>query len=464
MKRLVFCGMFACVFCMAFPASTEPRPAGSRPNIVLFLADDMGLADLACYGATDIRTPRIDRLAHDGVRFARFYSNGPECTPTRAALLTGRYQQRVGGLECAIGLGNVGRYDDAIRLAGRHELGLPATEVTLPRLLKDSGYATAMFGKWHLGYEHKFAPAAHGFDQAFYCIGGGMEYFHHVEDPPAYRRALYLNGAAVRRDGYFTDLVASDAVRWLQNRRSSGAREPFFLYVPFTAPHSPYQGPADRQPAPLPPDSERWRQGKADPRVYAAMIERMDECVGRILDALEELRFTGNTLVAFASDNGGTASARPAGLRGIKGSTFEGGIRVPCIVRWPGVVEAASEYSHPAATFDLTVSMARAAGVTPPNGRPFDGVDILRSVEANAPPPPRTLFWRQRRGERTWRGVRERELKYVSETAGSAYHEYLFDLDADPGEQSNLLAERGGDAARLKAKLAEWEKEVRPVR
>jgi len=436
-------------------------PEPGRINVVFLLADDLGLADLGCYGATDIKTPHIDRLAGEGVRFTRFYANGPECTPTRAAFLTGRYPQRVGGLECAIGIGGVGRYDDAVRLAERHELGLPASETTLPRLLKDAGYATALIGKWHLGYEAKFAPGVHGFDHALYCVGGGMDYFHHTEDPPENAAALRLNGKAVRRDGYFTDIIADDSVAWLKDHHKANPGKPFFLYVPFTAPHSPYQAADEKSAAPLPADSDRRKQGKAPPQVYAAMIERMDAAVGRIVQALEETRVADRTLVVFLSDNGGTGSARPFGLRGNKGTTFEGGIRVPCIVRWPAVLMTGTEYPHPAATFDLTASIARAAGVKP--DRPFDGVDILRCITEGRPPQ-RDLFWRQRRGERTWRGVREGGLKYVSETVGDKVEAYLFDLDADPAEKNNLLASRPADVARLKEKLVAWEQKVKPVR
>ncbi|HEV8695897.1 MAG TPA: sulfatase-like hydrolase/transferase, partial [Lysobacter sp.] len=158
----------------------------SRPNIVFILADDLGYGDLRCYGRADIQTPVLDALAESGVRLTDCYSNGPECTPTRAAFLTGRYQQRVGGLECAIGTGNVGRYDDAIRLSKTHDLGLPAEKQTIARLLKDAGYATGITGKWHLGYEPKFAPKQHGFDHTFYCIGGGMDYFHYVDNAGYY--------------------------------------------------------------------------------------------------------------------------------------------------------------------------------------------------------------------------------------------------------------------------------------
>jgi len=451
------------LFAMLVDGAATALPAAS-PNIVLILADDLGYGDLGCYGAKDIRTPHLDRLARDGVRFTQFYSNGPECSPTRAALLTGRYQQRVGGLECAIGTGGVGRYDDAIRLAATRDLGLPASETTLARLLQDAGYATALSGKWHLGYEEKFSPHRHGFDHAFYCLGGGMDYFHHVAAPPNFAPVLRLNGAPVTRRGYATDLFADDAVRWLRAHVARADAKPFFLYLPFTAPHSPFQAPDEEQPAPLPPDSPRWKQGKAPPAVYAAMIERMDEATGRLLAMLEQLSLAKNTLVLFLSDNGGTGSARPHGLRDIKATTFEGGIRVPCIARWPGVLPAGATVSHPALSLDLTASIARAAGVSAPAGRPFDGVDILRSAERGEAPPARALFWRGRRGDRTWRAVREGPLKLVSHVAGERREEFLFDLDRDAGEQTDLLSQRPAAAARLRQLLGAWEAEVKPQR
>src|SRR5215469_8374920 len=223
----------------------------SRPNVVLILADDLGYSDLGCQGCRDIKTPNIDRLAAQGVRFRNFYANGPECSPTRAALLTGRYQQRVGGLECAIGIGNVGRYDDAVRLQKKHDLGLPVKEIALPKLLKDAGYTTALCGKWHLGYEEKFSPNRHGFDHAFYCLGGGMDYFHHVEGPNPSQPVLWLDGKPLQRRGYFTDLVAEEAVQFIQANKD----RPFFLYAAFTAPHAPFQGPNDSRSKPLPADS-----------------------------------------------------------------------------------------------------------------------------------------------------------------------------------------------------------------
>lgn len=446
-------------------AATSARSAETtRPNVVFLLADDLGWADLGCYGAPDIRTPHIDQLARQGVRFTSFYTNGPECTPTRAALMTGRYQQRVGGLECAIGSGDRGRYDDAIRLAEKHELGLPVSETSIARLLKDAGYATALVGKWHLGYQDKFSPNRHGFDHALYCVAGNMDYFHHVEDPPVYLPALRLDGKTIQRQGYFTDIIADDAVKWLDDHAAKDPQSPFFLYVPFTAPHTPFQGPGDKQPRPLPADSPLWKQGKAPPRVYAAMIEREDDAVGQILAALDRHHLSGNTLVIFASDNGGTGSARPAGLRGVKGMTFEGGIRVPAIVRWPGNLPENKVVTAPVLSFDFTASIAAAAGVKPAKDRPFDGIDVLRYVKAGTELPARPLFWRERRADLTWRAVRENNLKYVSRQEGAKFEEWLFDIEADRGELHDLLAQHPTETAHLKKLLADWEVAVRPTR
>jgi len=426
-----------------------------RPNIVFILADDLGYGDLRCYGRKDIETPNLDQLAQDGVRFTAHYANGPECTPTRTALLTGRYQQWVGGLECAIGTGNVGRYDDAIRLAQKSDLGLPVEEQTISRLLKGAGYATALTGKWHLGYEPKFAPHLHGFDYTFYCIGGGMDYFHYLDNVAAY--CLFQDGNPIRREGYFTDLMTDEAIGFLERNQNN----PFFLYVPYTAPHSPFQGPFDFLPDPLPLDSLLWNQSQAPPDVYIAMIERMDSNIGRILKTLDALGLSRDTLVIFASDNGGTRSARNTPFSNIKGSTFEGGIRVPAIVRWPGVVPAGLVSDQVCITFDFTSSIARLAGLSPSPGRPFEGIDIVGHVAERRGSFERTLYWRKPRGDRIWRGVRSGSLKYVGERQGDQDKEYLFDLSTDPAEAVDLKGEHPEDLARLKKFYYAWEERVR---
>jgi N-acetylgalactosamine-6-sulfatase len=238
----------------------------------------------------------------------------------------------------------------------------------------------------------------------------------------------------------------------------------FFLYVPFTAPHAPFQGPNDLQPQPLPKDSPLRNQGKAPPAVYAAMIERMDEAVGSISAKLQATGLTSNTLVVFTSDNGGTASARNAPLSGLKGSTMEGGIRVPCLMRWPGALPAGVVSEQVGITMDLAASFARVAGVSAPAEQSFDGIDLVTRMAARQPAIPRTLFWRGRRSDNTWWAVREGDLKYVRRKHGNAMKEWLFDLSADIAEQTDLLSSRAGEAERLKGRLARWEDDVRPRR
>ncbi len=452
-QKFTIAGVLA-VGLWAATASTS-NAESARPNIVFILADDLGYGDLACYGREDIRTPNLDQLARQGVRFTHHYANGPECSPTRTAFLTGRYQQWIGGLECAIGTGNVGRYDDAIRLREKHELGLPAEEQTIVRLLKDAGYITGITGKWHLGYEPKFAPHHHGFDYSFYCIGGGMDYFHYLDTVAGYN--LFQDGDPIRRDGYFTDLMTDEAIQFIQRQKDKS----FFLYVPYTCPHSPFQGPGDHRADPLPLDSPLWNQGSAPPDVYIAMIEHMDKRIGDLLGTLDDEKLSENTVVIFASDNGGTRSARNEPFSGIKGSTFEGGIRVPAMVRWPGVVPAGVVSDQACITFDFTASIARIAGVTPSADKPFEGIDIIKHVAEGKKDFDRTLYWRKPRGETVWKGVREGTLKYIGQKRGDAYREYLFDLSSDPRERDNLKDDQPDDFARLRTTYDRWEEKVR---
>jgi N-acetylgalactosamine-6-sulfatase len=421
---------------------------------VLLLADDMGYGDLGCYGCPDIRTPHIDSLAKQGLRLTSYCANGPECTPTRTALMTGRYQQRVGGLECAIGLAGVGRYDDAIRLAAKHQLGLPAEQNTLVQGLTASGYATAICGKWHLGYEPQFLPLKHGFGYAFGPLGGAVDFFHHVE--PGGGPVLYQNDRPVRRDGYMTDLIAEEACGFLRRTKD----KPFFLYVPFNAPHSPFQGPSDKLAKPVSSED----MGRGSRAKYVEMVERLDDRIGTILKTLDETGAAANTLVIFASDNGGPMHSRNEPFSGRKGTTYEGGIRVPCILRWPEKLAADSESSQVAMTVDLTASILNLAGAKPLPNLPLDGIDIVEHLRSGRPDIARTLFWRQRRGEVTWRGVRAGGWKLVSKQDGSQRQDWLFDLAKDRAEKSDLAASHPADMKRLHELLGKWEGEVKPTR
>lgn len=422
-----------------------------RPNIVLIMADDLGYGDVGCYGCSDIRTFAIDRLAAEGVRFTTFYSNAPECTPTRTALLTGRYQHRVGGLECALGIGNVGRYDDAIRLRRTNDMGLPAEETSIARMLKDAGYATAISGKWHLGYEPKFFPLQHGFDSWFGPVGGAVDYFHHIEytgEP-----ALYKNDKLINREGYVTDLITDEAVSFIQRRQE----KPFFLYVAYTAPHTPYQGPSDKKPEPVPEAD----YNKGSRKTYAAMVERMDQGIDRILKTLNNAGLEDNTLVIFMSDNGANRTGNNSPFSGYKGNLFEGGIRVPCIAKWPGVLARGVVSDQSCMTMDFSRSIVRAAGTKPPAGRAFDGMDILQAAATNRPVQKRTLFWRARRGEWTRKAVRDGSLKYICLQNNNNVKEYLFDLEHDPAEKNNLLSEKPENVLKLKTLLQNWEQQVK---
>ena len=436
----------------------ESAEAARKPDIVLIVADNLGHGDLSCYGCPDIKTPRIDRLGAEGVRFTNFYSNGPECSPTRTALLTGRYQQRLTGLECALGTGNVGRYDEAIELAERHQLGLAPEESVLGTVLKKAGYRTVGLGKWHLGYEPHLLPPHHGFDYFLASLGGTIDYFYHNE--PTGERVLYENLKPVRRDKYFTDLITETAVEILKKQP---AEEPIFLYLPYTAPSAPFQDPdqkPDRPKVSKAWDSKDWQQG--DRKTLRKMMERLDQGVGRVLDTLEFTGRSKNALVIFCSDNGAyPIAASNAPFRGHASELFEGGIHVACLARWPGKIPKGIVDDRLMMTFDLTASILAAAGCEPPKNRPSDGVDILGQIAKGEPPKERTLYWRARRAERTWRAVRDKNLKYVSRQDGDQLEEYLFDLADDPGEMRNLISSRTDAAGSLKQKLAEWEKEVR---
>jgi len=445
MKRIT---PFIFLFLLTFSAAQ----AAKSPNIIIILADDMGYGDLGCYGHPRAKTPVIDGLAKEGVRFTQHYSNGTECSPTRTAFLTGHYQQRVGGLECAIGTGNVGRYDDAIRLAGQRQLGLPAKQAVLPSALKPTGYTSGVFGKWHLGYEPQFNPMEHGWDDFFGYMGGNVHYFNHRETSDLH--VLYRGRLPVHAEGYMTHLITDSSINFIERNKD----KPFFLYVSHECPHFPFQGPEDFKKA---VNKTNWMKPDAD--TYVAMLENLDSEVGRLLAALDKHKLTDNTLVIFVSDNGGFAGAANMGpLNGAKSTTLEGGIRVPLIMRWPGHIRPGTTSHQVCATFDLTHSILNLAQAKVPAKR-LDGLDIVKHITARKPDFVRTLFWRGKRGERIWSAVREGDLKYVRKTEGQT-QEWLFDLAKDMAEKNDLSSVQPKQTARLKKLLANWEKDVHPVR
>lgn len=405
--------------------------AGRKPNVIFILLDDLGYGDIGSYGVTDIRTPHLDRMAHQGVRLTNNYSNGPVCTPTRAAFVTGRYQQRV-GLEWAI--------PPAMK-----EPGLPASETSVARMVKDNGYATALFGKWHLGYKPEFGPNAHGFDEFFGILSGNVDHYAHREingEPD-----LYENTQPVERPGYMTDLITERSVDFI-NRR---ARDSFFLYVAYNAVHWPFQ-PPDR------PDDirtrETWLRGTR--RDYALMMERVDQGIGRILAALDRHGLARDTLVIFTDDNGGERLSRNWPLFHHKATLWEGGIRVPGLLRWPGRLPAGTISHQPAMTMDMTATILSATGISAPAGRTPDGMDLLPILTRRRPPVERAQFWRIERAGRNQRAVRKGKWKYLRD----AGVEMLFDLERDVGERLNLGYRHPELLAELRQSVREWEKEM----
>lgn len=424
--------------------------AAERPNIIFILADDLGYGDLGCYGHPVAKTPVLDQLAKDGVRFTQHYANGPECSPTRTAFLTGRYQQRVGGLECAIGTGNVGRYDDAIRLAEERSLGLPSGQTVIPGKLKTAGYQCGLFGKWHLGYEPKFNPMNHGWDEFFGYTGGNVHYFDHRETSDLH--VLFRGRLPVHREGYMTHLITDDSIRFVEQNKD----QPFFLYVAHECPHFPFHGPEEGEKVIT---EENWME--PDAKSYVAMLQDLDSEVGRLLKAVARAGIADDTIVVFASDNGGFAGAADmGGLRGAKGTTFEGGIRVPMIVRWPGHIKAGTECVQPCMTFDLTHSFLKLTGAETPDS--LEGDDIIGHVAEGRQDYSRTLFWRGKRGEKVWAAVRDGDAKYVRKIVGGVKEEWLFDLSSDRNETAEGIGDR--NVAELEKKLVDWEESVRVIR
>lgn len=431
------CARSLCVAFVAAFLSIATAAEKSRPNILFILADDLGYADLGCYGATDIRTPNLDRLARQGARLTDFYANGPVCTPTRAALMTGRYQQRIGGLEWAIP-------------PGAKHLGLPAQEKTIVHLLRESGYATALSGKWHLGYTEDRAPNHHGFDRYFGLLSGNHDYFTHRENNG--EADLWLDGKPVVMEGYSTFLIKDHALKFLDETKE----QPFFLYVAFNAPHFPLQGPEDGDKQVT---LKNWSQGSRE--TYARMVEAMDASIGEILTALDKRGLAKNTLVVFTSDNGGSIQSRNTPLAKGKGQVWEGGIRVPCIARWPGKIPAGKISHQVGITMDWSATFLNLAGAKPQKNRALDGMDLLPILTGNQRGKRRTLFWRRvgPNWVETHRAVRDGNWKFIDEPNGK---QYLYDLANDIGEKNNLATEQKSKAGRMKKLIDKWEGQVDP--
>ena len=425
-------------------ASTMPLAAQNsrRPNILFIMADDVGYADLSVYGRRDYRTPVLDQLAADGLLMTQSYANAPSCSPTRVALITGRYHQRL-----PVGL------PEPIRTRKLDPVGLPTGQATLPGLLQATGYRTALVGKWHLGWPPEHGPLRHGYQYFFGTASAAVEYFTHRENDPAGQGdvGLFEGDKVVEREGYMTDLLAERAVDEI--RAAARGAVPFLLSLHFNAAHWPWQGPKS---APLPAGSDLWHYDGGSLEIFAAMLKAMDAAIGRVLAELQRSGIADNTIVVFTSDNGGERFSDTWPLRGGKRDLLEGGIRVPTLVRWPGSIAAGGRSDQVIASMDwLPTLLAAAETPTDPNS-PFDGQNLLAVLRGQAPVRPRQLFWRFRNPDQA--AARDGDWKYLRIGAD----EYLFNIAADPRERANRMTGEPERFARLKADWAVWNAQMMP--
>jgi arylsulfatase A-like enzyme len=407
-----------------------------RPNFVFILADDLGYADLGCYGGRTSCSPVLDGMATEGLRFTDGYSNSPVCSPTRFALITGRFQYRLRG-------GN----DEPIasRHRGHAELGLPPGHPTLPSLLRDAGYATALAGKWHLGFLPHFGPLKSGYQEFFGPMSGGVDYFTHRDSSGTHD--LFDGEAEAHRVGYLTDLISARAVDFIGRQRGNSA--PFLLSVHYTAPHWPWETRDDEALARTLDRLSHTDGGSV--QTYLAMVRHMDEGIGRILEALAAAGVAENTLVVFTSDNGGERFSDTWPLVGKKMDLLEGGIRVPYIVRWPGRVPVNRMTDQLAMTMDWTATFLDAAGVAPHRDYPLDGLSLLPVLADPAATIDRELFWRMK--FRNQRAMRSGSWKYLSLDGD----EFLFDLSKDQRERANRGRAEPHRLKEMRERYAAWE-------
>lgn len=428
----------------AYGAGGLAFAAGPKaPNIIFILADDLGYADLSAFGREDFQTPNLDRLAAGGVALHRSYANSSVCSPTRLALMTGRYQYRLpGGLDEPLGV--------------HPDLGLPPAIQTLPRLLKGAGYNTSLVGKWHLGALPQYGPLKSGYDRFFGLYNGGADYFQHgMTIHGKFAHDLWDGETEIQRHGYLTDLITQESLKEIE--RLAASPSPFFLSVHYTAPHWPWEGPDDAAVAAGIRDSFHYDGGTN--ATYAAMVKSLDQGVSRILDDLDARGLSDNSIVIFTSDNGGERFSKVWPFRGMKGELLEGGIRVPTLLRWPGRIAAGSSSQLPNITMDWVPTLLAAAGAKSPSATAFDGQNLLPSLLAGTndeQAAPRTLFWRHKAQDQ--RAALSGRYKYLAMSG----HEFLFDVEADPREVANLKEVHPARFATLKAAYEQWDKQMLP--
>jgi arylsulfatase A-like enzyme len=403
--------------------------AGRNPNIVVIVSDDQGYADSSCYDhPKEVSTLNIDRLAAEGVRCTNGYASGYVCAPTRAGLLTGRYQQRFG-----------------FYTAGDSRTGMPVSEITVADVLRKKGYATGVVGKWHVGIEPEYRPLRRGFDEFYGFLGHGAHDYFKLDITDEYT-SIYRNDKPINDTGYLTNNLAREAVSFIERHQ----KHPFFLYLPFNAVHWPLQA--------LQKHIDRFNTGDRNRDIYLAMLVCMDEAIGRVLDALKRTGVDGNTLIIFFSDNGGAKKnfANNGVLRDYKQTVYEGGIRVPFIVRWPGRLPKGAVCDEPVISVDVMPTICAAVGARLPDDRVYDGRDMLPALRGETKEPlHKALFWDD--GTDQW-AVRAGKWKLLSRKGSLE----LYDLHADIGEKNNLKQQYPEIVERLQRTFKTWKDQMAP--
>ncbi|AUW59301.1 twin-arginine translocation pathway signal protein [Sphingobium sp. SCG-1] len=417
------------------------RKTRRQPNIVFIVADDLGYGDLSCYGRREYQTKALDALAASGVRFTQGYANTPVCSATRTALMTGRYQSRLPvGLEEPVGQ--------------RPGIGLPPSHPTLPSLLREVGYQTALVGKWHLGRLPEFGPLKSGYDHFWGMREGSVDYFTH--EAFGNRYDLWDGDTPANQKGYLTDLLGQKSIDMV--RQMSASDKPFFMSLHFNAPHWPWEAPGD--------EAEATRLSKnplgilhydgGSMKTYGEIVVAMDRQIGRLMNALEQLRIADDTIIIFTSDNGGERFSNTWPFKGMKTELLEGGIRAPFIVRWPGLSKPRSISEQVILTMDFVPTLLAAAGGKMHPDYPADGIDIREAI-AGAPARSRTVHFRYK--HMSQEATRDGDWKYLKIRDNT----FLFNVVEDPQERANLKLRRPDIFARLVAAHGAWEATMLPI-
>jgi len=427
MRQIVLYHLLA--FVLIISGCQQNPGASPKPNIILFLVDDLGYGDLGCYGNKVNITPNIDQLAKEGMKFTDFHSNGPMCTPTRASLLTGMYQNRFGEM-----------FEGPLNGKTQYDEGLPLEARTIAEVLKDAGYTTGMFGKWHLGYKPPYLPGSQGFDEFIGLAAGDGDHHSHIDRWG--REDWWKNDALAMEAGYSVDLITKHSLDFIQKNKDN----PFFLYIPHLAIHFPWQGPEDpaQREKGVTYENDKWGiipdRSNVQPHVKA-MVEKVDWSLGEIISTLRELNLDENTLVVFTSDNGGYIHynheflniSSNGKLRGQKAEVYEGGHRVPFIAWWPGKVKSGINSDETALTMDLFPTFKNLGGGPNSEAQPIDGVDLSGILFGKEKLPQRTLFWKMSDEI----AVRQGPWKMIKI---ADQQPEIYNLDVDLSESENLAS------------------------